>query len=166
MVNRRGLGRGLGAESVTQLITAGFRMGRLTSSCVPSGLSSALYLSLVFKPSGEDVRPHQSQRTVGTGGRGGRGAGVLGLLVLEGRGLGWAISICTSWRVRAFVFAAPPSARDAESSLGLSLEGPRREPPERPVRCGCKSEAEGMRSVGLGMGPLGLALRSLRSRGC
>ncbi|TEA40345.1 hypothetical protein DBR06_SOUSAS39910007, partial [Sousa chinensis] len=35
----------------TQLITAGFRMGRLTSSCVPSGLSSAVYLSLVFKPS-------------------------------------------------------------------------------------------------------------------
>ena len=159
-------GAGSGAEPVTQLITAGFRIGRLTSSCVPSGLSSAVSLSLVFKPSGEDVRPRQSQRTVGTGGRGGRGAGVSGLLELEGRGLGRAIRICASWRVRAFVFAAPPSARVAESSLGLSLEGPRGEPPERPVRCGCKSEAEGMRSVGLGVGPLGLALRSLPSRGC
>ncbi|TKC34694.1 hypothetical protein EI555_000538, partial [Monodon monoceros] len=43
------------------------------------------------------------------------------------------------------IVEALPSARNAKSSLGLSRKGPRVEPPERPVRCGCKSEAEGMR---------------------
>ena len=60
-------------------ITEEFLAGRLTLSRVLSGVCAALYLSLIFQPSSEDVCPRRSQRTMGTGRRGGCGADELGL---------------------------------------------------------------------------------------
>ena len=154
-----------GAEPDTHHITEGFHAGRLTSSRVLSGVGAALYLSLVVKPSGEDVRPLRSLRTMGTGGRGGRGAGESGLQELEGRTLEQAI------------VAAPPGESTPLSSQRRLLSGIRILPgivpgrseagaPGAAVHCGCRSEAEGTRSLGLGMGSLGLALCSLPSCDC
>ena len=154
-----------GAEPDTHHITEGFHAGRLTSSRVLSGVSAAVYLSLVFKPSGEDVRPLRRLRTMGTGGHGGRGAGESGLQELEGRTLGRAIVV------------APPGESTPLSSQRRLLSGiqillgmvPGRfkaGASGAAVHCSCRSEAEGMRSLGLGMGSLGLALRSLPSCDC
>ena len=152
-----------GAEPDTHHITEGFCAGRLTPSRVLSGVRAALYLSLIVKSSSEDVCPRRSQRTMGTGRRGGLGADESGLQELEGRRLGWAVCSGASWQVNAFVFAAPPSEAGFVSLLGWSLAGPRQEPQEWPVHCRCRSDAEGTKSLGLRMGPLGLALRSLPS---
>ena len=92
-------------------ITEGFHAGRLTSSRVLSHVSAALYLSLIFQPSSEDVSPRWSQRTMGTGRGGGRGADELGLQELEGRRLAQAICSGTSCLVHTFAFTMPPQSR-------------------------------------------------------
>ena len=65
-------------------ITEEFLAGRLTLSRVLSGVCAALYLSLIFQPSSEDVCPRQSQRTMGTEGCGSCDADEWGLQELEG----------------------------------------------------------------------------------
>ena len=105
-----------GVEPVTHHITEGFSAGRLTSSRELSGVSAAVYLSLVFKPSGEDVWPLRSLRTMGIGGHGGREVDESGLQESEGKRLGWVVCSGASWGVHAFVFAAPPSERDSDPS--------------------------------------------------
>ena len=105
-----------GAEPVMHGITEEFLAGRLTLSRVLSGVCAALYLSLIFQPSSEDVCPRRSQRTMGTGRRGGLGADESGLQELEGRRLGWAICSGASWQVNAFVFTERPSERDSDPS--------------------------------------------------
>ena len=105
-----------GAEPDTHHVTEGSYAGRLTSSRVLSGVSAALYLSLIFQSSSEDVCPRRSQRTMGTGRRGGCGADESGLQELEGRRLRWAICSGASWQVNAFVFTEQPSERDSDPS--------------------------------------------------
>ena len=102
---------------------------------------------------------------MGTGGCSGRGVNELGLQELKGRRLGRVI------------VAAPPG-----ESMPLSLQRPllsgirilpamvpgrsEAEAPGVIIHCGCRSEAEGTRSLRLGMGFLGLALCSLLSCDC
>ena len=105
-----------GAEPVMHGITEEFLAGRLTLSRVLSGVCAALYLSLIFQPSSEDVCPRQSQRTMGTEGCGSCDADEWGLQELEGRRLGWEISSGASWGVHTFIFAARPSELDSDPS--------------------------------------------------
>ena len=105
-----------GAEPDTHHITEGFSAGRLTSSRELSGVSAALYLSLIFKPSGEDMRPLRSLRTMGIGGHGGRKVDESGLQESEGKRLGWVVCSGASWGVHPFIFAVRTSEWDSNPS--------------------------------------------------
>ena len=105
-----------GVEPVTHHITEGFSAGRLTSSRELSGVSAALYLSLIFKPSGEDMRPLRSLRTMGIGGHGGREVDESGLQESEGKRLGWVVCSGASWGVHPFIFAVQTSEWDSNPS--------------------------------------------------
>ena len=105
-----------GAEPVTHRITEGFLAGRLTSSRVLSGVCAALYLSLIFQLSSEDLCPRRIQRTMGTEGRSSCEADESGLQESEAWRLGWEISSGASWGVHTFIFAARPSEQDLDPS--------------------------------------------------
>lgn len=166
-----GSGAGPWAGPAARLITAGFRAGSLISARVWSGFRSAGWFSPVFKPSGEDVRLRWSQRGGGCRARRTRGAGCLASGTGEA-GLGLALRICASWRFRAFVFLG--AAFCARCRAPPSWSGrPEEAAPERPVRCGCRSQAARTRSWGtfwdgpLGAGPsLSPLPRRIGEAGC
>lgn len=115
-----------------------------------SGPSLAVGLSPVSKPSGEDVRPRGSQRTLGQEAAWPRGRGVSSPGTRRA-GVGMGDSYLRLLENSSLCFRC---AHDAESSLSRSLKSRRGKPPERPLLCGCRSEAARTRSLGpLAVGP-------------
>lgn len=103
---------------------------------------------------------------MGTGGHGGRGAGGIGPAGIGGADIRTGDCSGASWGVHALAPAAPPSERDSDPSGMVPGRFTSGSPRSGCVHCSCRSEAEGMRSLGLGMGSLGLALRSSPSCDC
>lgn len=91
------------------------------------------------QPSGGDVRFRGSHGNGGRRARGTRGGGCLAFGTCGGR-VGTGVSDPHLLAAPLSPRAPPPSARGAGD--------PRGRPPERPVRCGCGSEASTKRSLG------------------
>lgn len=133
-------GAGSRAGSAPQFTTGGSCAERLVWASVRSGPTSLSAFPWTSSSLQVGTCGSAGARGRAAGGRGGRGAGAGWPSGPAEAGLGLAFRICTSWRRLCL-----PRRRHL---LRAMPDDPRARPPERPVRCGCASEASKKRSLG------------------